>query len=108
MALQLPSVPQLAVELLTSHEGANIKSSHASVRLSPSGATEEHWREIRAIVLARDNGRCKECGELCAQGEADIHHLVPRAAGGMDEPANLITLCDGCHAARHPRGARSQ
>jgi hypothetical protein len=20
----------------------------------------------------------------------------------MDEPANLITLCDGCHAARHP------
>ena len=72
------------------------------MRSSPSGATEEYWREIRAIVLARDNGRCKECGELCAKGEADIHHLVPRAAGGIDDPANLITLCDGCHAARHP------
>src|SRR5712692_1110934 len=26
----------------------------------------------------------------------------PRAAGGVDDPANLITLCDGCHAAHHP------
>ncbi|MBC8087290.1 MAG: RecQ family ATP-dependent DNA helicase [Phycisphaerae bacterium] len=60
------------------------------------------WREVRAIVLDRDNRRCTECGEHCANGDADVHHLVPRASGGMDEPANLITLCDGCHAARHP------
>ena len=67
----------------------------------PAG-TDPRWREVRAIVLARDNQRCKECGELCPAGEADVHHLVPRAAWGIDEPANLITLCDGCHAARHP------
>lgn len=53
-------------------------------------------------MLARDNRRCQQCGEPCAEGEADVHHLVPRAAGGVDDPANLITLCDGCHAARHP------
>jgi ATP-dependent DNA helicase RecQ len=72
------------------------------MRSSPSDATEQHWREVRAIVLARDNRRCRGCGELCAEGEADVHHLVPRAVGGRDDPANLITLCDGCHAARHP------
>ncbi|WP_240545250.1 HNH endonuclease [Sinorhizobium fredii] len=22
--------------------------------------------------------------------------------GGTDEPSNLVTLCDGCHAAHHP------
>lgn len=27
---------------------------------------------------------------------------MPRALGGADEPANLITLCTGCHAAFHP------
>src|SRR5689334_886424 len=71
--------------------------------MSPSrSAAIQHWRAVRAVVLARDNRRCKECGELCPAGEADVHHLVPRAAGGVDEPANLITLCDGCHAARHP------
>ena len=69
---------------------------------SRSDASAGHRREVRAIVLARDNRRCKECGELCSAGEADVHHLVPRAEGGMDDAANLITLCDGCHAARHP------
>lgn len=23
-------------------------------------------------------------------------------SGGSDEPSNLVTLCDGCHAAHHP------
>src|SRR5207248_679319 len=45
---------------------------------------------------------CRACGDTCSQGEADVHHLIPRAAGGVDDPANLITLCDGCHAAHHP------
>jgi ATP-dependent DNA helicase RecQ len=34
--------------------------------------------------------------------EADIHHLLPRSMGGTDELSNLVTLCDGCHAAHHP------
>jgi ATP-dependent DNA helicase RecQ len=60
------------------------------------------WREVRSVVLARDGHNCKACGEACSRGEADVHHLIPRAAGGVDEPSNLITLCDGCHAAHHP------
>ena len=54
------------------------------------------------LVLARDQNRCQGCGCVCAQGEADVHHLIPRSAGGGDDPGNLITLCDGCHAAHHP------
>ena len=60
------------------------------------------WRAVRDIVLARDSRICRACGDTCSQGEADVHHLIPRAAGGVDDPANLITLCDGCHAAHHP------
>ncbi len=52
----------------------------ATMNPSRSNATEQHWRVVRAIVLARDNGRCKECGERCAKGEADVHHLVPAFA----------------------------
>jgi ATP-dependent DNA helicase RecQ len=65
----------------------------------PSPST---WQEVRQIVLARDRYRCVSCGVKPESGETDIHHLVPRSAGGLDEPGNLITLCDGCHAARHP------
>jgi ATP-dependent DNA helicase RecQ len=70
--------------------------------LAPTDSAVERWREVRAIVLARDDSRCQECGEQTRQGEADVHHLVPRSSGGDDDPSNLITLCDGCHAARHP------
>src|SRR6267143_7253716 len=70
--------------------------------LPPSQAHLEQWRAVRAVVLARDSHVCRACGETCSQGEADVHHLIPRAAGGVDEAANLITLCDGCHAAHHP------
>ena len=68
----------------------------------PRLSNPDDWRCTRAAVLARDGNRCTSCGITVASADADIYHLVPRAAGGLDDPANLITLCDGCHAARHP------
>src|SRR5690348_796904 len=68
-----------------------------------TAAVEGGWRRIRESILRRDNFSCVECGKSCDRGEADIHHLLPRSAGGSDEPSNLITLCDGCHAAYHPK-----
>ena len=56
----------------------------------------------RETVLERDNFHCRECGELCQREDADVHHLIPRSLGGSDDPSNLVTLCDGCHAAFHP------
>lgn len=56
----------------------------------------------RDIVLSRDGCRCRECGISCRREDADVHHLIPRSLGGSDDPSNLVTLCDGCHAAFHP------
>jgi ATP-dependent DNA helicase RecQ len=62
-------------------------------------AVDANWSAVRTLVLERDGYRCVECGV----GEnLHVHHLVPRHLGGPDEPANLITLCAGCHAVRHP------
>jgi ATP-dependent DNA helicase RecQ len=60
------------------------------------------WGNIREGVLHRDNYRCAECGTPCGATEADVHHLLPRSAGGTDEPSNLVTLCDGCML-HHPK-----
>lgn len=60
------------------------------------------WQAIRQIVLKRDGNGCVECGVSAADSGLDVHHLIPRFLAGQDLPENLITLCDGCHAARHP------
>src|SRR5688572_25921437 len=69
---------------------------------APSAALIE-WSASRQNVLVRDRYRCVECGSDCRSFEADVHHLHPRSAGGTDDPSNLVTLCDGCHAAHHPK-----
>src|SRR3974377_1191594 len=61
------------------------------------------WANIREAVLRRDHYKCRECGKHCRSADADGPHLLPRSAGGPDEPSNLVTLCDGCHAAHHPK-----
>ena len=60
------------------------------------------FAEAKTVVHQRDGFRCQECTRQFTRAEVDVHHLVPRALGGSDDPSNLITLCDACHAARHP------
>ncbi len=64
-------------------------------------AQEKTWQDVRRVVLERDKWTCTECGERPPRGELDVHHLIPRAAGGPDSASNCVTLCDGCHAGRH-------
>ena len=69
-----------------------------SVRADP----ERQWHAARQFALERDNWTCVGCAETRATTGLDVHHVIPRKDGGGDEAANLITLCDGCHGARHP------
>ncbi|TBE22942.1 RecQ family ATP-dependent DNA helicase [Rhizobium ruizarguesonis] len=62
----------------------------------------DNWKQTRRVVLQRDGFQCVSCSTKVTSIEADIHHLLPRSMGGSDEPSNLVTLCDGCHAAHHP------
>ncbi len=79
------------------------------------------WQKMRTAVLRRDRYRCQECkvdfgGRRKKRLHPDlrhgkggyrwdsleVHHIIPRAAGGSDHPGNLITLCPECHA-KHTR-----
>jgi hypothetical protein len=53
-------------------------------------------------VLSRSRGRC----ELCGRRGTQIHHRLPRSAGGDDTIDNLLYVCgfgnvDGCHGDCH-------
>ncbi|QBX06504.1 HNH endonuclease [Burkholderia phage BcepSaruman] len=65
--------------------------------------TKAGWWEIRAKIIARDGGLCRALigGKQCKKPANEVHHLVPLSSGGTNSPANLISLCQGCHDKRH-------
>ena len=56
------------------------------------------YANVKAYVKARDGYVCKTCG---SREHLEIHHIVQRKDGGSDRPANLVTLCEKCHANHH-------
>lgn len=55
---------------------------------------------VRREVLARDRHQCRVAG--CSNTRfLQVHHLIPREAGGPNKPANLVTLCSACHRWAH-------
>lgn len=52
----------------------------------------------RKAIYRRDGYRCALCDST---KYIQIHHYIPRGAGGSNHPHNLITLCADCHAAAH-------
>lgn len=63
--------------------------------LTAAGSTRL-WRNTRPAVLERDGYRCHWCG----QAANTVDHLIPRARGGTDDPANLVAACGTCNSRR--------
>jgi hypothetical protein len=70
-------------------------------RVGDLNAQEKHQ------VYARDKGQCTHIdrnGKRCANTRwVQIHHLIPRSAGGTNHPSNLTTLCQFHHRQIHER-----
>ena len=63
----------------------------------------------RSKAIERDNHTCQRCGSRVTRFDkndpptAEVHHIIPKAAGGPDVLENLITLCPSCHQDAHAR-----
>jgi len=76
-----------------------------AVRVSPDRRTPNRATippAVRRAVLARDGHRCTTPG-CNARQFLEVHHVVPRRAGGKNEAGNLRTLCSACHRFAHER-----
>ena len=62
---------------------------------------------LRAYIAARDKHKCVYCGlgDWKKTGRFEIDHVVPRAAGGTDNPGNLAWACRPCNKQRGSRSA---
>ena len=62
---------------------------------------------VRREVLTRARGRCQAPGCRNAHFQ-ELHHIIPRAKGGTNDPANLVVLCSRCHALWHRKNLDAQ
>ena len=71
---------------------------HMSPKAIQARMDLQHWLEVRSQILLRDDFRCQECNYY---KHLEVHHIIPKSKGGTDEPDNLVTLCQRCHAKKH-------
>ncbi len=123
--LEKPAGPpvQIHVHQCPDCEKATVQTARGELTLSPEETeriscdaqiSEPGQRNATTIppktrrqVLARDRHRCQTPG--CPHTHyLEIHHKVPRAGGGTNDPDNLTTLCSACHALMHSRGSMAK
>ena len=61
----------------------------------------EGWQEKRKALYRDRGGRCEDCGRELG-GRYHAHH-TSYANVGNEPLQELLLLCEGCHAKRHPR-----
>ena len=51
------------------------------------------WRELRKLILRRDNNICYYCNM-----QADtVDHIIPIVKGGTNHESNLVAACAKCN-----------
>lgn len=61
-------------------------------------------KRLRFEILKRDGFRCRYCGVTPLAGALRVDHVHPVAAGGSDDPVNLVTACFDCNAGKSDVG----
>lgn len=64
------------------------------------------WRQIRAAVVAEQDGRCAECRKFVGPS-LPVNHKIPfrhfDSAEAANVRSNLVGLCQSCHMKAEPR-----
>ena len=55
------------------------------------------FKSYKDYIREEQHGKCACCGRPITQ----YHHIIHRAAGGIDSVKNIIGLCDDCHSEIH-------
>lgn len=60
-------------------------------------------KKVRFEILKRDEFTCQYCGQSAPNVILEVDHVNPRASGGGDEEANLVTSCFNCNRGKSDR-----
>lgn len=55
----------------------------------------------RKEILERDGYSCVRCPRHADNYALQLHHIIPKSHGGIDEDSNFAMLCEPCHLDAH-------
>ncbi len=67
---------------------------------APGPVTQDIPKKVRRFVDLRDGKRCRIPG-CRASACLELHHIEHLEDGGTHDPENIVSTCDGHHAAHH-------
>lgn len=79
-------IPYEAAKVLVSESRAAVADENTIVLL-------QHKRELKLLILRRDQWTCHYCGSF---GDT-VDHVVPRSKGGRSTVKNLVCACKACN-----------
>lgn len=79
--------------LCLTHERARKAQLDARRGSAASRGYSSTWRTQRTRILAAH----PTCA-LCTAPATDVHHLIRRSDGGLDDASNLVPLCHAHHS----------
>jgi HNH endonuclease len=82
------------------------KHTFSDIRVLEKEDYPQDWKQLRMVILERDNFKCQEENGYCS-GPLQIHHIIELSRGGSNNPSNLITLCKHHHSMKHPHMQRT-
>jgi 5-methylcytosine-specific restriction endonuclease McrA len=79
----------------------DLEKAYCDAQVLENGRNKATIRpSVRREVMNRDNHTCQ--GQGCVSKRyLEVHHKVPRSAGGSNDASNLVTLCSACHKLAH-------
>lgn len=74
---------------------------HANVSNKEPQSILDLSKRTTVKILRRMKLPCSCCGFYIDGISLDVHHIIPRADGGLDEMTNLTYICPNCHRIAH-------
>lgn len=80
--------------------------SRSRLRAKRDPDRRQRQEAFRQAVVSAAGGKCQAQTPDCPpypHPSSMVHHILPRSAGGPDEPSNGLAVCRAAHARIHDR-----
>ena len=101
---KIKSKPKVKREAKDINDGFVFNKKHVGkswIEIYKSFLNSKYWKQVKSIVLQRDNFTCRGCG---SKVNLEVHHLTYKNHYKEHEHLDdLATLCRNCHELSHAK-----